>query len=203
MKKESEFLALNYNWASKLKQNDNGTICETKFTAFDQVPIGLRSLAENRLDSINNSLLVNCWHENDSESDAMWGLYSNRVFGITITSTPSRIRQAFSENNVNLLVTPIEYHDLHSSNKVFNRLPVTYKHKAFEHEKEYRIYLTGYPLSIENVGVSLPVNTDTLIEKIILSPECPQWFRETIEWAVKSAKIDINIEDSIFNKNLY
>ena len=200
---ESEFVALSYSWASKLKQNENGTICETKFATFDQVPIGLRSLAENRLDSINNSLLLNCWHANDSESDAMWGLYSDWVYGIAIMSTPNRIRQAFSENNVTLYVTPIEYHDLHTSDKVFDSLPVAYKHKAFEHEKEYRIYLSGYPLPIENNGVSLSVKAETLIEKIVLSPGCPPWFRDTIDWAVKSAKLNILIEDSIFNKSLY
>lgn len=201
--KEIEFVAVNAYWAKYLSQSADGMLLETKFTTFDDVPSGLLSLAENRLDSINNSLLINCWHQNENESDAMWGLYSDRVFGITITSTEESIRKAFDENKVSLNVTPIEYHDLHSNDKVFDSLPVAYKHEAFEHEKECRVYLSGYPLPLDENGVSLPVKVDTLIDRIVLAPECPPWFKETVVWAVKSAGLNIEVEDSIFNENLY
>jgi len=173
---EVEFVAVNSYWADQLSKNTDGAIVETEFTSFNKVSIGLLSLAESRLDSINDSMLINCWHKNEMESDAMWGLYSDKAFGITITSTEESIREAFDENNVSLNVTPIEYHDLHSNEDVFDSLPVAYKHEAFEHEKEYRVYLSGYPLPLDKVGVSLPVKVDTLIDRVVLAPECPPWF---------------------------
>lgn len=142
---EDEFISINSIWANKLKTDSSGKIIETELSSFEELPIELRSLAENRLDSINDSFLINCWHENELESDAMWGIYSDRMFGIAIASTPEKVREAFADSNVKVQVTPIEYHDLHEDDKIFDSLPVGYKHKAFIHEREYRIYLTNYP----------------------------------------------------------
>lgn len=200
---EKDFISINSKWAKKLNTDNNGKILLTEYSTFEELPIELISLAEDRLDSINNGFLINCWHENELESDGMWGLYSDRIFGIAIASTPERVRKAFSNNNITLQITPIEYHDLHLNDKIFDNLPVQYKHISFQHEREYRIYLSNYPLALDNIGVSIDVDMDILIEKIVLSPECPAWFKDTIKWAITSADLDIEICDSIFSQSLY
>ena len=200
---EEEFISINSIWANQLNTDGHGKITATELSTFEELSIEFRSLAEDRLDSINDAFLINCWHENKLESDGMWGLYSDRMFGVAIASTPEKAREAFSNDNITLQVTPIEYHDLHANDKIFDSLPVGYKHISFQHEREYRIYLKGYPLPLEEVGVSIDIDMDILIEKIVLSPECPPWFKDSVIWAVKSAGLDIEIEDSIFSQSLY
>ncbi len=190
-------------WAKHLNRNELGLITKTEMQSFSDVPVELLALAENRLDAINDSLLINCWHENPIESDAMWGLYSDRRFGVAITSSAEKIRSAFSGSGVNLNITPIEYHNLHTSEAVFDSLPVAYKHEAFKHEKEYRAYVSGYALPSSKPGISVSFDPVELIDKIVVSPECPSWFKESIQWAVDCAELEISVENSIFTLELY
>lgn len=43
--------------------------------------------------------VLNCWHMNDEESDAMCGLYATRIAGIAVQSTFKRLKDSFNADN--------------------------------------------------------------------------------------------------------
>jgi hypothetical protein len=60
----------------------------------EQQEAGNRRFIEFR-NLYRKTCVVNCWHMNENESDAMWGLYATRQAGIAIKSTFKRLRDSF------------------------------------------------------------------------------------------------------------
>jgi hypothetical protein len=68
--------------------------------------------------------------------------------------------------------------------------PFFRKEKSFEHEREFRAVITDLPIRnngvdfnetvFPNAGVAVPVDLDTLVEEIVISPNAPSWFRDTV-----------------------
>jgi hypothetical protein len=52
---------------------------------------------------------ISCWHENASESDAMWALYAQRDAGIAIRSTISRALNAFVSSPRSMCIGKVNY----------------------------------------------------------------------------------------------
>src|ERR1700722_4745846 len=46
--------------------------------------------------AIRKSMFVNCWHLNDSDSPAMWSIYTNRGSGIAIASTYEKLERSLA-----------------------------------------------------------------------------------------------------------
>ena len=53
----------------------------------------------------------NCWHMKDSESDAMWKIYSRGAVGVAIQSTVSRIMQSFDRATDTVYMSEVQYAD--------------------------------------------------------------------------------------------
>ena len=60
----------------------------------DEFPDAAQNLAEI-LQRIRNINLVNCWHENTYESEAMWKIYAREKDGIAVKTTFERLRDSF------------------------------------------------------------------------------------------------------------
>jgi hypothetical protein len=61
----------------------------------------------SRLPSVEMNAHLNslsCWHENPSESDAMWALYAQRDAGIAIKSTVQRVLDAFASSKRSMII---------------------------------------------------------------------------------------------------
>ena len=56
-----------------------------------------------------NSFFFNCWHMNDTESDAMWKIYVNGVGGVAIRSNITRIKQCFRNSPTDVSLGRIHY----------------------------------------------------------------------------------------------
>ena len=142
------------------------------------------------------SMYVNCWHLDDDESEAMWGLYAPSGFGIAVQSTYARLVNVLPTKLHNgCFVGLVRYtdHDRDSmpSGNVF--YPVLHKRRAFEHEKEVRALIwlgdkgrdadpdqTNNPLSLR-----VPVSLTDLAESVCLSPLVPAWFVGAVKGVIK------------------
>src|SRR3984893_2380092 len=112
---------------------------------------------------------VSCWHENPTESDAMWALYAGRDAGIAIKITVTRVLEAFGSAERTMSIAKVTYDSLGHlsvlSAGIFDSLLV--KRHAFHHENEVRIIaltMDGYESpdwtknnQIYNVDASKPV----------------------------------------------
>jgi hypothetical protein len=155
---------------------------------------------------------INCWHMNEHESAAMWDLYVRSTNGVSIQSTFSRMKEAFSDTKEDIFISTIRYHDYET--KPYEELirenawsanppgstvnPQIFKRKSFEHEQELRAIYIDLPIEYDvekarlrnfGKGKYIPVNLDILIEQVYVTSEAGPWFRQLV--ADVSKKYDL------------
>lgn len=128
---------------------------------------------------------VNCWHMNDSESDAMWRLYQASNDGIAVQTRYDLLCESFRDTTEHVYVGRVQYLDyetqVFSLDNTFN--PYMHKRISFQHEHEIRAIVTRYPESgsaIEN-GLLIPVSLSDLVQAIYVAPFCPNWVMDNVE----------------------
>lgn len=100
---------------------------------------------------LKRSTIVNCWHINAGESDAMWRLYLKDNEGVAIQSSPARLMDAFDKIKETVMPTAIRYLDYEAEgwyhpedypHPNYNLLiPFVHKRREFMHESEFRLMI--------------------------------------------------------------
>ena len=145
------------------------------------------------------SILLNCWHENDYESAAMWKLYSKDNAGIAIR-TNFRIFTLSLIDNQDIYVGRVKYIDYDSTAIPESGLidPFLYKRPNFSHEREVRAiirspahFLLGDdpslrivdsgPFSFMGYGTYSRVDLGQLVQEVVTSPYADHWFHELVQ----------------------
>jgi len=159
------------------------------------------------------AIFVNCWHENEDESAAMWKLYGTQSSNIALITTVDRLRQsmaAFPEPKVYCgRVKYIDYRKDHiDTSNLFNYF--IHKRRSFSHEQEVRLLVMDLPVKDGTVvfdenrlisGINLDINLEQLIVQILVSPKAPAWYVTAISEVVgkysisKSLVIRSSLED--------
>lgn len=142
--------------------------------------------AERLLSEMNHSgtsqrkwTFINCWHENEYESEAMWNLYSKDITNaIAIKTTYSRLYEAI-ERNPAIEIGKVNYIDYNTRFVGINEC-FWYKRMSFKHENEVRA-ITLHPQDKDKTGIYVPVDLNILIEEIYISPKSGTWFKELVE----------------------
>lgn len=135
-------------------------------------------------------IYVNCWHQNKSESAAMWKLYSKSHESVCIRSTYDKLR-SYLDNTIN--VGYVRYVDYEKDwvPESHPLAPFLYKRLSFEHEKEIRALVSTVDLKHidkiidaadpEEEGIWIPINLNELIDAVYVAPESADWFRALVE----------------------
>lgn len=143
---------------------------------------------------------VNCWHGNDSESDAMWKIYVKGNQGIAVRSTFKQLRDSLQKSSQKIWVGKVDYLDKF----IWKSLPseptllaCVAKRKSFEHEREIRlIWLdenakrtgrTGQ--DAKEIACFLP----TLIDKVYLAPHSSPWFKRVVENVLRKYRVNVEV----------
>lgn len=142
---------------------------------------------------------VNCWHGNDSESDAMWKVYVTGNQGIAIRTTVRDLKTSLKDSPEHIWIAEVQYLD----NYEWKDLPgnptlhacVT-KRKSFEHEKEVRLIWLDkdaeHSQHAGKEGKKIQCDPKKLIKKVFLAPTVKPWFKPVIEDVL--SKYNINVE---------
>ena len=95
--------------------------------------------------------LVNCWHINKSESDAMWRLYLKSNEGVAIQSTKERIEATMANVVEDISLSKVRYldydkdiwyHEVDYPVTSYNSItPFVHKRTEFTHEQEFRMFM--------------------------------------------------------------
>ena len=156
------------------------------------------------------------FHINPFESAALWSIYAKSNQGIAIQSTFKRLCECFNDYKENeIFIGLIKYIDYTLEKMpIENNLlpPLFYKRKSFEHEKEIRAiilspkqYLSEIPIKelLEKLpnGVYVPVNLDTLIEKIYIAPSTQPWVKSLIFSIIEKYGLNKDISQSYLDQN--
>jgi len=156
------------------------------------------------------------WHINENESAAMWEICLQSNEGIAIKSTFKRLKDSFilhKEDEIYIgKVKYIDYRkDSISKGDIFN--PFLYKRKAFEYESELRAVIMKFAPQEETIGkhilyvdpkwFGIHVKTDlvALIDKIVVSPNVPDWIIDLVKSIVKKYELNKKVEQSELSKN--
>ena len=152
---------------------------------------------------------VNCWHENETESEAMWKLYTaHQPEGVAIQTTYGALRKAIDQPEIQIGRITYENFDV-----AF--MPGDsygwYKRKSFEHEREVRVMIEPddpeHLKQIEDaykkkhqVRISLDVDIEALVENVFVSPYAKDWFKELVEKEMKACGLDKPVVYSKMNE---
>jgi len=142
---------------------------------------------------------VNCWHGNDSESNAMWKVYVMGNQGIAILTTVRRLKASLEDSPELTWIAKVQYLDKHE----WKDLPgnptlqaCRTKRKSFEHEKEVRVIWLDkdaeHSQHAGKEGKEIQCDPTKLIEKVFLAPTDNPWFKPVIEDVL--SKYNINVE---------
>jgi hypothetical protein len=166
--------------------------------------------------ALTEGIGVSCWHENMSESIAMWSLYTHDGSGIAIQTSIGNLKMSLRDSPQDIHIGRVRYedHDFDSS-QILPRSEVTpirnvlQKRRCFEHENEVRAFFHIHPefpeqplpgqtmiLPYPEHGVSLQVDLKPLIGKVVLSPSFPTWAKPVIEGALHRCSLTPQIEVS-------
>jgi hypothetical protein len=179
-KRRYDFYATQYLRSTKFKKLNHEEILKNVEEHFE---------AEQKIKALK---CICCWNISDSESAALWKIYSDFNQGIMLTSKISSLVESFNETKENIDLSEVNYinhssDDMPDGNMMY---PVIHKHKAYSYEKELRLIHTVdfgggllYDWSKEEIeqGKYLNVNLNELIDEIILSPYSPNWYIELIQ----------------------
>ncbi|WP_278396002.1 DUF2971 domain-containing protein [Acinetobacter venetianus] len=160
---------------------------------------------------------INCWHQNDYESAAMWKLYGVIPDAVAITTNLRSLAKSLPESISIKKVT--YYNDRYSSD--INNLHLTQenlfsrKREAFIHEKEYRaIYhceniedsnipseATWVEKDKKPIGINFKIDIYQLIETVYISPYASPLLNSIIENILKKYQLnDIQvIKSDLYN----
>jgi len=127
------------------------------------------------------TVLVNCWHKREHESEPMWERYSKTGDSVAIVSTLNQLVEAVPEN---VTVGHVEYIDFASewSWSANPRDRAFLKSRTLEDEREVRAVLVEPPITRdgrwaitippgEEIGHRVPVKLSTLVTRVVLSPK--------------------------------
>jgi hypothetical protein len=163
---------------------------------------------------LSQHMAINCWHENRSESVAMWSLYTSDGHGIAIQSTVGRLMESFRSNARAVHIGRVIYEDHDkdydepypdSGLNMFK--PAFQKRECYRHESELRAMVItmdqlppdavpGFKIPPPAHGIHIDVNLQMLIERVIASASFPRWGHGVVKAAMQKAGLSLDIEES-------
>lgn len=142
---------------------------------------------------------VNCWHENEGESAAMWQVYS-RSDGVAVRSTVKRLKESLHNERRRVSISRVHY----SSATAPVAAPLALKRKSFEHEKEVRMWcLEADRANGQENGVYIAVDLEVLLEAVFVSPSTGNWMPQVVQSTIELHGLDIRaVQSKLYSKAL-
>lgn len=193
--------ALYFTRSDKFDDTFEGAIPKLTIKAREAEVLGLEThLAEETLKVMSQGsrkvrewIFVNCWHINTIESAAMWEQYGQKNKGIAIQSTFARLRDSLSSSNHIMHIGMMNYidyaKDMIPDGNAFHALFC--KRRSFEHEHELRaVFLKPSVTNDSPSGLDISCELNILIDKIFVSPESPNWYRQLVNSILQKYGLD-------------
>lgn len=154
--------------------------------------------------AVGRSIFVNCWHNSDYESAALWSIYANPA-GICVETTAHDLKLALADQPDDLYIGSVQYLDFgvehFDRNNLFSY--VLKKRLSFEHEHEVRLITTKFPKTdfseIQPNGIYIATNISALIKNIHVSPNAQFFEFEAIKEFVNRLHPNIPVNQSNLN----
>jgi hypothetical protein len=176
---------------------------------FDSATVEDRLWAEMNYKATLQSMFVNCWHAGAIESAAMWRLYLKTLEGVAIQTTWSDLTASIGQTRDPVfggLVRYIDFETDDTDDRTNMFFPTTTKRLSFGYENEARLVYWWRPdrtngkQDFEQIprdpGISVPVDMSRAIQRVILGPGSPPWFKDLVRRVAERYEFAQSIEDS-------
>ena len=133
---------------------------------------------------------VSCWHESEVESEALWRLYCPpQTAGVALQTNFSSLRSALGDKP-DIIIGRVQYVDFRKGFAGTNE-SIFRKRKSLSHEQEVRAVVMGHE-NDEARGIHMPVDIEKAIERVVVSPYAPHWFKDVLQDTMM--KYDVHTE---------
>ena len=206
--------SLFFSRADLLGDDYEFTYPKSNYSAFDGTTQSSNSdFFLQSLKVFRKSIFVNCWQINEHESTAMWNEYLKNDNGLAIQTTFHNLLKELKNCSYKsrLDMGLVKYIDYEVDRIAGQNLVEFIFHKRIEfaHEKEIRAVIwkpTSDELIVDpfamkepesaEAGLIIPVSIENLIEKIIIAPKSPSWFKDLVESICKKYELKCPIVKS-------
>jgi hypothetical protein len=159
---------------------------------------------------------VNCWHMNDTESAAMWRLYSKSNEAIAVKSTFGLLDKCVGDHCYVGQVKYLDYDGYADLIEGWDALsPFVHKRKSFEHEKELRVLVQTLPTVKRRDGLLahdlnatpqqrghwVHIDLTELIAEVFTPPQGEPWFKELVENVCRKYGLSVQVKQSRMDKD--
>jgi hypothetical protein len=157
--------------------------------------------ADDVLDNLEchrkHTVSISCWYMRETDSFEMWRDYAPRN-GVAIRTTVSKLFSSLRKiNETNIHIGRVIYYRPDEEDKYIMQAhlgSLYIKHaEPFQKEKEIRAIA---PSGIYKCGIDIPVTLPILIERLMLSPELPEWAVPSFTEAMRKLGVQCLIEKS-------
>lgn len=137
---------------------------------------------------------VNCWCASSYESDAMWKLFCTDIRkGIALQTTIAILKVSLEKSSKEIEIGEVEYIDYRTRFPKPRREMFT-KRIAFQHEWEVRAVICDE--NTTEKGIRIPIDVNTLVESIVISPVADDWFVSIVKDLVNRFDVDVPVRHS-------
>jgi hypothetical protein len=174
-------------------------------------------------ENLKDRYLINCWHINKGESDAMWRLYLKDNEGVAIQTTPKKLFKSLLGSEDKIYASKVRYLDYENDiwyHKIdypctnYNFfVPLVHKRHEFIHESEFRLLIEVQEAATDKnywdkqpnrKGHFISVDVMEMVEKIILPPTIDPKTKEEILQIISNYGYSFTCEDSkLRNEPMY
>ena len=154
---------------------------------------GLQNFADFAKES-RRFTTINCWHEANHESAAMWRLYSREQDGIAIKTDFKSLSKSFTCSD-NIFIGKVNCVDYETTfipeGNAFS--PYLHKRQSFEHEREVRAITLNLPerdgpidlsQEVSAMGTYYAVDLSLLVQEVTVAPYADDWFMRLVQSVV-------------------
>lgn len=141
---------------------------------------------------------VCCWHANEHESEAMWGLYCGQSGGVAVQTTYQLLVDSIVDQP-DVYIGKVKYIDYEREwfPEANTYAPVMHKRIAFAHEREVRLVSSPShlrsqePDSVPSV-ITVPWNCEAFVQRVHVSPYAPSYFYEATQAIIRHLAPELN-----------
>jgi hypothetical protein len=158
---------------------------------------------------LREGVFLNCWAHGVDDNMALWWLYGKTNDCVAITTTVARLKNALRQfdGEGQLFLRKVEYikhwRDPDIEVKPYSNV-FKYKAVGYSFENEVRIILdrfaSTYEAPTKDEGIILPVDAQSFLHSIVVSPECSPWFKTIIEDILQRYDLSCPVRNSSMAK---
>lgn len=138
-------------------------------------------------------IYVSCWHENETESEALWRLYTGGSPGVAVRIWFGRLLTTLRDYP-DIAVGRVEYVDFNREFAGINEA-VFRKRKSLSHEREVRA-VHYFFADDPQLGINISIDLANLIDKVVVSPFAPAWFAPVVKETAARYGYTLDVQQS-------